>query len=1149
MSLETDDPVDDIRIDFESGQRAFVQAKRSLTAGKPLKEAVAQWVPAARAGLDPTKDRLVIVSGTLSEPMRKLQQVLDRERTDHPGSPTGGEHRILEGVRGLLGGLDESERALALKCAVIWELRVEEPDDAESQMAIGHLRHVVADEGYDSARGAWAALAKIAGRTARLRSGHRLAGWLDALHGEGIEISNTKASPAAVLETRRLALERYRARLAREGAEIDLRSLGAELPNLPLAHADAGIRVGTNPDEPRAESELIWAFLRRGRAILTGLPGGGKTTALKGLAAHLASDRTLPLPVRASLREVNMAGSQASFRDRLITAAVREDRPTDRNVLITEINERLDEDGGIALILDSLDETYDQRSIVVGEICDLVAALPEGVCILLATRDVAYGQAATLGWPSLRLRSPSTAETTVTAVLATAAAQKLPEAADRPGWVAERAAWVQSALAQDELLHETPLIPVLLALLAARRATESLPKQRATILKAVVTDIVADREVRRGGGRTLGPLGGSELPAATMYAFTSEAAEILNSQGRAVKESVVAAIAADLREPWGLAPARAATAARDAVHLFDETGIFVLSGAEETVAPRIALFAEIGDAMRIVSRPNEMPEWVDARIAAKQFEPLVLACTLNASVTRAASRALHNNPRNTALARALVRSAREGAELNDVTTRKISECLISHVADGTQEGWMSWEDLLWLPIPAEFRASAESAAARHSPDHALVARASLELQFHPNSCGAENAKLLKDVLALRSLPHRPQASGREAFDFTAWLVDRTLTRTQEKAAEALLDQAPHMSPTVAACAVEAPSGLQEALTRLLADLGFDDDVQAIRSAMAQKFAGLKFPSWSDRADDKYAHFLRLVADHATTQLSTTQATLLNELADFVETIDLNDGGVTHLYKQPDSVLQELIELTTSLYGFDQAVLAAQANIALARMERWDGHTPYFALFDYSRERSNPDWSAVPNTEAAVSTLIVLIKLGLGQARFAAKSLWRAPIAEQAAPQLRDLLPRLAPSTRHQQLGAAALASLGTGPEPECWVNSDDPVLRGVAASMIRPLRGGVLREQIRELLDDLDGHVQEEAVRNIVRAQPPDLAAILDKVIGRPAPGWMCLSCRTVNPPPGRTSCIKENCSTVGANPAKLAIESAQKAAHREGKA
>lgn len=74
VSLETDDPVDDIRIDLESGQRALVQAKRSLTAGKPLKEAVAQWVQAARAGLDPTKDRLVIVSGTLSEPMRSCSK-------------------------------------------------------------------------------------------------------------------------------------------------------------------------------------------------------------------------------------------------------------------------------------------------------------------------------------------------------------------------------------------------------------------------------------------------------------------------------------------------------------------------------------------------------------------------------------------------------------------------------------------------------------------------------------------------------------------------------------------------------------------------------------------------------------------------------------------------------------------------------------------------------------------------------------------------------------------------------------------------------------------------------------------------------------------------------------------------------------------
>ncbi|MEU3006587.1 NACHT domain-containing protein [Streptomyces sp. NPDC007020] len=1147
VSLETDDPVDDIRIDFESGQRALVQAKRSLTAGKPIKEAVAQWVQAARAGLDPARDRLVIVSGTLSGPMRKLQQVLNRERTDHPGSPTKEEAEVLADVQALLGALDEPERALALKCAVIWELRVEEPDEPESQMAIGHLRHVVDNDGDDSAGGAWAALTRIAGRTARLRGGYRLAGWLDALHGEGIEISSTKGTPAAALETRRLALKRYRERLAREGTEMDLRSLGAELPNLPLAQADAGIKVGTNPDDDRDESELIWAFLRRGRAILTGLPGGGKTTALRSLAAHLASDRTLPLPVRVSLREVNMAGSQAGFRDRLVAAAVREDRPADRSVLTTEINERLDKDGGIALILDSLDETYDQRSRVVGEISGLVAAVPEGVCILLATRDVAYGQAATLGWPTLRLRSPSTAESTVTAVLTLAAAQRLPKAADRPGWVAERAAWVRSALAQDSLLCETPLIPVLLALLAVRRSTESLPKQRATILEAVVKDIVADREVRRGNGRALGPLAGTELHTATMHAFTSEAAEILNSQGQAVKESVVAAIAADLREPWGLPPARATTAARDAVHLFDETGIFVLSGAEETVAPRIALFAEIGDAMRIVSRPHEIPDWVDARITGQQFEPLVLACTLDVAVARAVSTALHRNPDDVVLARALVQAAREGAELDDATIRQICECLIGHVAHGTQEGWQSWKDLLGLPVPADLRASAEAAATEFSPEHALVARASLQLRFRPDSSVVEDPQLLKDVLALRALPHWPRSDGDTTLDFRTWLADDSLTRTQAEAAEVLLDQVPHTAHLVTACALEAPDGLQKTLSRLLAERGFDDDVQAIHDATAQKLEELA-KSWSwDYDGSFYAHFLRIIADHVMTDLSTTQAILLDELADFVETMDMNTGGSNRLSKQSDETLRELIGLATSLYGFDRAILASQAKITLARMERSQDNDPYFALFDNAQERCAPDWSAVNDPEAAVRLLIRLLTLGLGQARFAAKSLWKAPIAEQAAPRLRALLPKLNPSTRHQRLAAVALASLASGPEPDCWMDSDNPVLRAVAASMITVMGRNSLNDQIRQLLDDPDGHVQEAAIRNIVRAQPPALIEILTSVTSRPTPGWMCLSCRTVNPPPGPTSCSKDDCSIVGANPAKLASEALREAEPRVG--
>lgn len=577
VSLETDNAVDDIRIDFESGWRALVQAKRSLRIGTPLNEAVGQWVHAAKAGLDPAKDRLVIVAGTLSGPMKTLQQVLNRGRTDHPGAPTKSEANVLATVRKLLDHLSKGEQDLVLKCAVIWELKVEEPSEPGSLQAIGHLRHVVSDCSHDTSRQAWSTLMDVSGRAARLRGGYELAGWLAALHGEGIAITREGSGPAAVLEIRRQALEQYEARVVRDGSEIDLRALGAELPPLRLDDADARVKVVDPDDNQRNERDLIWAFLRRGRMVLTGLPGGGKSTALRQLAAQLCSDPTLPLPVRVSLRDIDQFDSSMGFRDRLIAVAVRNERKDDREVLTAEINDRLDNAGDVALLLDSLDETYDRRRTVISEISALVADISPGVSILLATRDVAYGQAATLGWSSLRLHSPSDAERTVTAILEVAAPKTEPTAG-RSRWISEREAWVRSALAQDTLLAETPLIPVLLTILAVRRATELLPLRRARILEAIVQDFVAEHELQRGNGQTLGRLEQRESVTASMHAFTSAAAEIQSSEGKASAKSVVEAIAADLREPWGLAPAQARTAGQDAVRLFDESGIFVMSG-------------------------------------------------------------------------------------------------------------------------------------------------------------------------------------------------------------------------------------------------------------------------------------------------------------------------------------------------------------------------------------------------------------------------------------------------------------------------------------------------------------------------------------------------------------------------------------------
>jgi hypothetical protein len=135
---------------------------------------------------------------------------------------------------------------------------------------------------------------------------------------------------------------------------------------------------------------------------------------------------------------------------------------------------------------------------------------------------------------------------------------------------------------------------------------------------------------------------------------------------------------------------------------------------------------------------------------------------------------------------------------------------------------------------------------------------------------------------------------------------------------------------------------------------------------------------TDYDERAYAHFLALVADTPHPELTIEQATRLDDLADFVETIDLNDAGVIHLYNEPDDVLRRVIDLTVALYGFDRQVLAAEADVMLARMGEGNDLDPYFALFDASTERHHTNWEAVRDQRNAVQLLLHLFTLGPGK---------------------------------------------------------------------------------------------------------------------------------------------------------------------------
>ena len=102
---------------------------------------------------------------------------------------------------------------------------------------------------------------------------------------------------------------------------------------------------------------------------------------------------------------------------------------------------------------------------------------------------------------------------------------------------------------------------------------------------------------------------------------------------------------------------------------------------------------------------------------------------------------------------------------------------------------------------------------------------------------------------------------------------------------------------------------------------------------------------------------------------------------------------------------------------------------LQRMDASGDSDPYYALFDGAHERQTPDWDAVPDRGEAVRLLARMFTWGRVHARFAALALAQAPVADLAAPMLRDLLPRLASSADHQRFAAYALISLVDGPEP------------------------------------------------------------------------------------------------------------------------
>jgi hypothetical protein len=187
--------------------------------------------------------------------------------------------------------------------------------------------------------------------------------------------------------------------------------------------------------------------------------------------------------------------------------------------------------------------------------------------------------------------------------------------------------------------------------------------------------------------------------------------------------------------------------------------------------------------------------------------------------------------------------------------------------------------------------------------------------------------------------------------------------------------------------------------------------------------------------DHHRKLLELLSQSANGRLGYQQSNRMSELASVLVKLGMNSAGAHHLLDD-ESFAHRVVLVMAELYHLDLALIGAQAQLLLARMEAVGGLGPYFALFSQEGEVEETDWSSITDPDEALRVLTRMFTLAPIQARTATIALWGTPHATAVGIRLRDLLPDLDDYAEQQEYVALTLVSLQQGPEPQCWL--DDP---------------------------------------------------------------------------------------------------------------
>lgn len=625
IAVETEDAVDDIVCTMESGERWFIQAKRSIAWTK-LDDVFVQW---RNQQLSRT-DSLVLLVGRATGRLAGAMQVLESRRRG----------RAVELPAKAQRDFDAFEQKVRIQCGertheilkhariIAWE--VTDLGDVRVDSAAARLQAITTP---GTGLKAFEVLRSYFQHQAANRTRTGSDDWIRALRDHGLDVRIGNLGTAAAARERQCrALADYRRRLASRRDQLDIGLISPRVPVLTVAKFIESVQVEYEAGEDRPKSDPITHIVRRNnRFVLRGLPGAGKSECMRQLAAWIAAQPNAPTPIFVSLRALahSVQTTDDLSESHLLRTAASSVEDELRDDLVDAFRAELERGSGVFL-LDGLDETHAKRGIVTAGLSRVLAAMREDVGAVISTRESAMDSTQHLSFPTVDLK-PSFARRSQNALVDAFAVACNPSE-DLSAWRREMLATIDRYARAHREIWDVPLLATLatLRLLEGNSSSTSVVE----LLMGVINESVDRWEALREDTAALNTESGIE--AGMLHDGFAILGRALDGDSVITRSGARAILTRFLNEKWGAAPRAASRMAEGIVTFWDEkVGVYV--DTESGLQPRSQIFAELGDAIAAnnLDTDEERVRWLDRCLDSPAHNnALKLATTANGSAAR-----------------------------------------------------------------------------------------------------------------------------------------------------------------------------------------------------------------------------------------------------------------------------------------------------------------------------------------------------------------------------------------------------------------------------------------------------------------------------------------------------------------------------------